>query len=775
MRLAHASPLARIVPQMNFARTVRIMTPRWLFILVIIAAHITQALAAEDTSSAPRPLAMSGAGLEAVNHALIELTQGDTSAIEALALEAFLDPVARPDLLSEGLYRRWTMALPAALARLNATERAHALTRLNARYQALAANQSDDQQRARLASAFLPAPSAITDLGRAADRAFDLGMLSDFLGLEALLVAGGTTLRDPRRQPIAVLLSGLGPQVDAPLRLPPPGNALPSSGAAVVPNGTLATRWKVIPGWILACDPFDQIIWQYRIDRMAKVTSGPGAVLVHDHFGLRALDDRGLITPLRPLPSGALILSIAGGCAWFATGELGWRVDLHGGVTQSLALQAPPLGAPLVRGQQSLWLTHRELLLFAEDHLVHRFEHGLPATTNWKLAAEHDRPAIVSADGKQWRLESFADQFARLSGNERAELLLQASRPQDALALLGEPRDPRSKHLALRAHLKIGVKQVANLGEVAFTLCESQQDRALVVLAHIAAMSTTHDHTLRQLIEVRPALTPVSLLLALDDLAKAQPSIQFTDQSSDLGHDLTWWNHACSGTAWLRWRRQPGPPQPPTDGPLVIMDAVTMTTTAPSTIAMRRADGAIIVDDLALRLERGLDAITVTCHDHAGLFLWRQRWRSASLLTAPSQTIDVRDGVVQVLEGGLRMTAFDLNLGVQIGTFIVDDLGSGTTYVLGKKLALVGPLGVDNSVTVIDELGVMNHYPLPSPARWIVPLGHRLLIRGQDGIARLYPENRVMTLPAPLITSRIAPQVSADGLSLGSLLWRWAR
>lgn len=775
MRLAHASPLARIVPQTYFARSVQSMLPRWLFISLIISALATDVLAAEETPNAPRLLAMSGAGLEAVNHALIQLTQGNTAAIEALALEAFLDPVARPDPLSEGLYRRWTMALPAALARLNATQRAHALTRLNARYQALAADQPDDQQRARLASAFLPAPSAMTELGHAADRAFDLGRLSDFLGLEALLAAGGTTVRDPRRQPIAILLSGLGPQVDATLRLPPPGNALPSAGNAVVPNGTLATRWKVIPGWILACDPFNHIIWQYRMDRMAKVTVGPGAVLVHDHVGLRALDDHGVVTSLRPLPSGALILSIAGGCAWFATGERGWRVDLHDGVAQSLALQAPPLGAPLVRGPQSLWLTSRELLLFDEDHLVHRFEHGLPATSHWKLAAEHDRPTILSGDGKQWRLESFTDQFTRLSGNERAELLLQASRPQDALALLGDPRDPRAKHIALRAHLKLGVAHVANLGDVAFTLCAHEQDRALVVLAQLAAASTTHENTLRQLIEVRPTLTPVALVSALDALAHTQPSIQFSDRAADLGDDPTWWSHACSGTAWLRWRRQPSPPHPPTDGPLVIMDAVTTTIAAPSTIAVRRADGALIVDDLTLRLERGLDAITVTCHDHAGLFLWRQRWRSASLLSAPSQAMDVRDGVVQVLEGGLRMTAFELNLGVQIGSFMVDDLGSGTAYVLGKKLALVGPLGVDNSVTVIDEHGVSEYHPLPSPARWIVPLGHRLLIRGQDGVARLYPENRIMTLPTPLITSRIAPQVTADGLSLGNLLWRWAR
>ena len=754
------------------------MSRRWLFICLIVTAHATNALAAEETPITLRPLAMAGTVLEVVNHALIQLSQGDTTAVEALELSAFIDPVARPDPLSEGLYRRWTTALPAALARLDATKRTHALTRLDAHYHTLSANQNDDYQRARLASAFLPAPSAMADLARVVNRAFDLGHFSDFLGLEELLSAGGSSVRDPRRQPIAILLSGLGPQVDATLRLPPPGSALPTSGKVVVPNGSLATRWVVVPGWILACDPFNQVMWQYRIDRLAHVTTGPGAVLVNDSSGLRALDDKGVVTALRPLPSGATILSIAGGCAWFATGERGWRVGLSNGVTQSLPLAAPPLGAPLVRGPQSLWLTSRELLLFDEDHLVHRFEHGLPAASGWRLGADRVRPAIQSNDGRQWRMESFADQFARLTGNERAELLLQASRPQDALSTLGEPQDFRAKRIALRSHLKLGVSHVAAMGDAAFALCQDEQDRALVLLAQLAMTSTTHDNTLLPLIDNHALRAPAVLtaLTALNLLATAQPTIHFTERAQELSDNPGWWNHACSGTAWLRWRHQPTAQLPLTaDGPLVVMDAATVDAAPPTNIATRRADGALIINDLTLRLERGLDAITVTCHDRAGIFLWRQRWRPASLLAAPSQTIDVRDGYVQVLEGGLRMTAFDLNIGVQVGTFMIDELGSGTTFVLDKKLAIIGPLGVDNALTLVDELGTARQIPLPSPARWITALGNRLLIRGQDGIARIYPEGRVITLPALLTTSRIAPQVTVDGLVLGNSLWRWAR
>lgn len=737
---------------------------RWLLLLLAGAV-----LDAGDAPLATRPLALSGMALETVDHALIRLAQGDTSAVEALPIEAFLDPVARADTTVPGLARRWTGALPAALGRLGEGARTQALTRLDARYRTLAATR-DPAERPRLASAFLPAPAAVTELTRALDRAFDLGRFGDYLGMAELLAPGSGTA-DPRRHEVAVRLSGLGPAVDASLRLPPPGSPLPSAGRPHVAVAHLALRWAVVPGWVLACDPFGQVVWQYRVDRLAQVTTGPGAVLVNDSSGLRALDEAGVVTPLRPLPSGAAVLAVAGGCAWFATGERAWRLELADGELHALALGAPPLGAPLVRGPQSLWLTARELLLFDEDRLVHRFQHRLPAASGWRLGADGERPLLLDGEERAWRLESFTDQLARLTGVERAELLIQAKRCAEALAVLGDPHDDRARRTALRAHLGLGPAHIAAVAPVVQALCRSPQDTALVRLAALAADAPPGHGPLRQVFARQG--TTLAEAEALDRLCAATPGLLLTDDAQVLGDDPATWDHACSGAAWSAWRTTWAPiPLPRGDGALVRSEPVAA---AAAGGTVRQADGSLLADGRRYRLERGLDVISVTCLEATGDLCWRQRWRPASFLSAPSQSIEIRGGVVMVLEGGMRLTAFDPLLGVRRGTFVVDDLGSGTAHLLDGGLAIIGPLGVDSMLTLSDERGTGSAITLPSPARWAVPLGGLLLVCGHDGQARLYPGGRVVGLPDALARTRNAPQATAAGLVLDGTLWPWAR
>jgi len=737
---------------------------RWLILLLTSAA-----LDAGEAPLATRPLAMSGTALETVDHALIRLAQGDTSAVEALPIETFLDPVARPDAQTAGLSRRWTLSLPAALARLDDAARTRALHRLDARYRTLAETRDADE-RARLASAFLPAPTAVTDLTRAVDRAFDLGRFSDFLGLAELLGPGNRT-DDLRRREVAVRLSGLGPQVDATLRLPPPGSPLPSASRSAVASGHLALRWAVVPGWVLACDPFGQVVWQYRVDRLAKVTTGAGAVLVHDTAGLRALDDHGTLTVLRPLPSTAAILAVAGGCAWFATGERAWRLGLQDGVLHALTLDAPPLGAPLVRGSQSLWITARELWLFDEDRLMHRFQHRLPAASGWHLEADGERPVVVGADGRVWRLESFTDQLARVNGVERADLLIQAGRFAEALTVIGAPQDARARQVALRAHLGLGPTHVAEMGDALLPLCQSHQDRALVALAQVAVGEGSVAGPLRRLF-AQPAAAAIT---TIDRIVAAEPAVLLTDQTADLGEDPPTWDHACTGAAWLRWRHAASPaPTPVGDDPLVMTEPVAVVGPLTAVTSARQPDGALALGDRIYRLERSLDAISVTCQDRAGALLWRQRWRPAAFLSAPSQSMEVRDGSVLVLEGGLRLSAFDLDLGIRLGRFTIDELGSGAAYLLNDSLAIVGPMGIDRTLTLVDERSAGRTIALPSPARWVVVLGSAMLVQGQDDVARLYPAGRIIPLPTVLSRSRLAPRATSDGLVLDGSLWRWA-
>lgn len=717
---------------------------------------------------------MSGAALEAVDHALIRLSRGDTSAVEALPIEAFLDPVARPDPQHAGLARRWTMALPAALARLDPAARTRALIRLDARYHTLAGNRSG-VERARLASAFLPAPDAMKDLLRASDRAFDLGRFDDYLGMAWLLAASGRTEDDVRRQEVALQLSGLGPQVDASLHLASPGTPVPTAATGVVPRvvsrNHLVMRWLVVPGWVLACDPFAQVVWQYRVDRLAQVTTGPGAVMVRDSSGLRALADDGTVTVLPPLPSGATVLTIAGGAAWFATGDRAWRLVLASNTIQALDLAAPPLGAPIVRGPQSLWLTARELLLFDGERLLHRFQHRLPAASGWHLGIDGDRPLVLDGESRTWRLESFSDQFDRLSGADRAELLLQARRPAEALTLLGEPLDERARKVALRAHLATAAGRVSLKKAAVLALCRSEQDSALVLLTNLGAGEPPDRGPLRRVLDALPATAPDAE--ALDHLAKKDPALLLSDVLSDLADDPTLWDHACSGSAWTRWRLNHLVIPTPGDGPLVRMEAEQVAVGNATTT--RLVDGTLTVGDRLYRLDRGIDAISLTCHAQSGALLWRHRWRPLTFLSAPSQSLEVRADAVLVLEGGMRLNVFDPLLGVRRGTFVIEDLGSGTAHVLTSSLAIVGPLGIDNVITLLTEHGPGMRIPLDSPARWVVAIGDHLLVKGRDGVARLYPGGRTIDLPADLKRSTTPPSVSRDGLHLATTMWRWAR
>lgn len=735
----------------------------WSFVWLIAGM-----LGAGEAPPAIRPLAMSGAALEAVDHALIRLARGDTSAVEALPLEAFLDPVARPDPHHSGLTRRWTMALPAALARLDATARTQALVRLDARYRTLTGNRTGND-RARLASAFLPAPSAMDDLRRASDRAFDLGLFADYLGMSSLLAAGGRSDDDARRQEVALRLSGLAAQVDASLQLPTPGAPVPSGGSGVVPRGHLAIRWLVVPGWVLACDPFDEVVWQYRVDRLAQVTTGPGAVLVRDSSGLRALDENGTVTILPPLPSGATVLTIGGGAAWFATGERAWRLVLADGSIQALALAAPPLGAPIVRGTQSLWLTARDLLLFDGDRLVHRFQHHLPVGSGWVLGVDGERPVVLADDGRSWRLESIADQLTRLEGSPKAALLLQARRIDEALAVLGEPADDEARRLALRAHLMRGPGTVASQRERLLAWATTAQDRALVALAQMPEVPRDAwiENTLT------PGSQPSEPYRLLDECAARDPTIRLTTHLTALGDDPETWDHVFTGAAWTTWRASRG--RPVFHGHAPQVSEPSEAAPADAVHPLRNGDGTWTADGHVIRLERGIDRVAVSCHGRDGVLLWRHQWRPADFLAAPSQTIDVREDEVLVIEGGQRLSAFAREHGRLRVRFSAEELSTGTPYVISGRLAVIGPLGVDTTLTVIDALQQRRTIALPSPARWALPFWDQLLVVAQDGSARLHPGDLDVTLPREITRSRQAPLMTVDGLVLDGRLWRWKR
>jgi hypothetical protein len=176
-----------------------------------------------------------------------------------------------------------------------------------------------------------------------------------------------------------------------------------------------------------------------------------------------------------------------------------------------------------------------------------------------------------------------------------------------------------------------------------------------------------------------------------------------------------------------------------------------------------------------IRLTRTFDRLVLTCHAPDGALRWRQRWHPEDFLSAPSQTVEVRDGLVLVNEGGQRLTVLRTDTGHRRMRLRHDDLATTTPYVLDGHVALLGPLGLDTTVTVVSADGRGSRtLTLASRVRWAAPLGAQLLVATQDGEARLLPEDRRVDLPPALTQSRQAPQVTTHGLQLGDRLWRWA-
>ena len=82
---------------------------------------------------------------------------------------------------------------------------------------------------------------------------------------------------------------GRGPEVDRSLLLPAPGEPV-ATAAAPEPDGQgLAVTWRVVPGYLMALDPWGGVQWQYRLGH-AEVVTGPCGALVQDHGTLQVID-----------------------------------------------------------------------------------------------------------------------------------------------------------------------------------------------------------------------------------------------------------------------------------------------------------------------------------------------------------------------------------------------------------------------------------------------------------------------------------------------------
>lgn len=715
-----------------------------------VAALLLTACCWAADGDTPRPLAADSAQ---AYQALMALTRGEAAEFEALPAEVFTRAAAAPDDADPALERRWTRAIPAAIQRLPADRRPAVVAALDRRFALLAAGLDADA-RARLAVDFLPAPAATAAVAGAADRAFDRGDFPRYLALAALLAR---PLDADRRSRVALELTGAGPEIDAALRLAPPGVPEPTAARPLAAPPGLSVRWALAPGRLLACDPWGRPLWQFRLEHRAVVVTGAGGALVRDSQGLRLLGEDGAIAPLPPPPPDARLLAVAGGAAWFATGRIVHRLDLADRTLASHALPAEPLAPPLVRGPASLWLTAEEVVLLADDRL-HRVRHGLPADAGWTLGAERALPLVLAPDGRGFRLAALDEQLAGAVPRERLRLLLAARRPAEAWALFaGDPAlagDPAARALALRAVLAGGLALPDGLA-AALPFAEGPQAHAELLAAAWHAADAAR----------RPELAA-----QLAAWCAAHPDVRIDRAGDGGGEPAETWSWMVAGRAW-----SDAPSSTHLDLPArrrVV--AATAVPAPPPPVESRAEDGSHRWNGRRFRIEPGLATTTITCSDEDGALRWRRNWPAPSVLDAPGCAVAFRDGTLVVIEGAQRITVLDAATGALRARERADAevMPQQIVPLADGTLAALTPFGLHTTLLLVrdDTTTVIR---LPTPARWIAPWQDGVVAVLDGGRAVAYPSTTPITLPADLAAGA-QPQATPAGLARDGMVWGWS-
>ena len=451
------------------------------------------------SGAAAEPLATAGTDHATAVHVLMALSRGDTEPLLTLPGHLLSDAPALVDPDDPALARRWTALLPSAVARLPVTQRDGVLASLDAHF---AQNAGD---AAAHPWDFLPAPAAELAVALAAAGAFDRGQTR-----------------------FALSLQSHGQRADAArhlLQAPLPRPALPSVIATFTPPPTALVHGN---GWLFGLDLASRVRWQRHCERQAHVVLGDDAALVVETAGAAVIDGDGHAQALPPLPSFAVPAGITDQVAWFVAGTRAWRVVLSStwDVTE-LTLSAPPLGPPVLRGEDAWWLTRNDLILTHGVTVVERLPHLLALSPLARIAL-HPRGAVIR-DGAQTWLVADRDQVSPLiQGNSwlLAGDVVQARRFIDST--------PDGSDLAFRCEVSTPSGSISDF----VGLAKTPQQR---VIAWLAA-ERMGDH------EAESALTK---------LAQHDPTLLVTEPSTSLALPLNAWPLRTTLAAWkLRNDRQ---------------------------------------------------------------------------------------------------------------------------------------------------------------------------------------------------------------------------
>ncbi len=639
--------------------------------ILLLGSVLSQVFCAEVS----RPLEYSGNNFEeqAVSSALMQLKQGNLKGLQLLTEDIFSTGLIGPyDLLSttadnpNPIERRWTFHLRSVIASLESPFQEVVIAEL-------------EQQARRSAPHnlphYLPAPSARAYLQTAIHNMRDRGRWPAVRTLESLLE---TTPSQP-------------PSV----QLYPPGPCVVQAVAPSVQEYGHTVIWKQNAGFIFACDPWENVLWQYRLPQHSQVIRGFGACLISEPSYLSILLEDGT-TQHFPKPDLAQGLGVHIPYAWFHLGRKVYRLDTRDSSIHSYLLPDKPVAAPLrdATGQE-LWLTQQELFIRNDDNIIHRFAHHLPVTNMWALRAVERYLLLQDEHQHTYRIMPFPTDFHKKSRSQVIDLFCRAQRFNEAWTLWEQSAD-RSIETALRI-AEESPQLHAHIDELVKKYPHSKQ------LLHAL-------HLCYEKLYSREDAVNWPYYTELLQLARQFP--QSTFSFADGGGTLS--GRAIQLSCEL----------PPFSYP-----------TCSQTLATGAQGGLSITVQASISASADLSYTDIRVNSAEDEFLWARRFYEQG--KSPSRHIRQYGDYIIAISGQRRVRIFDAVNGTLLAEHTVKPSQGyleTISFTDPRQLACRWPVGMPQHISLLRDGQTVQQYRVEAEVDWVLPVEDMVFAAAADGI-----------------------------------------
>ena len=695
-----------------------------------------------------------------------DLSQGKSNALLNVDGALFLDDIGISNE-TQGVVEHWTRALPRLLSQHS--DKAKALSALDKHFLREISLQPPHAWP-QIAIRYLPAPAAQRILEHEANRFFDRGQFIAFLAITNLLADAGAKNPNPHHPSrIALAEAAIQRDTESPWshELPTPGPLRPlwdrqSDQTTLAVDNNHTHNWSTTDNFILALDPYDQVLWQRPLHPRSQTWFGPHHALILSPYGLELLTQNGASQALK-MPTSVRPLAIIGASGWFQNESTVYRLNLDSG-NDFIEIKLPdsPLCAPLVAGDVSLWLLPHEIILLSDGHIKNRYLHGIDTRErpeNWSLHFDHHSESstqiMVQNTDQSWLLATFPEEAI---GPLRVEHLNRAGRHAEAL-------------VAWETLSEVERKQYST--ELAVALC-----------ALGPASNWSIEKALRWIEDPKWSLRvavalgrypdqPLQVGQSVIDLALKAPSTLVPLKPYDLplhpSHDWDWvmsgagfdYAHKHRSSRRFAWTGTQKP---------IEVDAPKIRKLVRKPHKHSREQRYLGNYPLSLGFSEDSTEIGLFTEDRAHL-LWQQRWTTPAYL--PGRSVALRQDVLIVTEGQSRIHVVNPNNGeILLKSSVPNGLAmpNQTHWIGNHSLAILSPIGVNNLLTIVDQNHVQQ-FKLPQPAKWSAALDSQILIADFAGVIRSYPDNVIIDWHGEIPNE--APMINENGLFANGLHWKW--